>query len=106
MEILKPTIQTRYGMVINDGRPNIRPFPKTISQISKENNQKLTKYSHLIKDNVKVKQSLLCNLEACTSIQVNKETLLAYIEREQRIDVEQAVALALSIIPKEIASKA
>lgn len=106
---LLPTLQTWCGMVIGNGRPSIRSYPTTKSTAALAEIV-AKKCSHLKQQPLSKtdlsNMTLLHNLNACTSATVNKETLLKYMRQEKRIDVEQAVALVLSLVPKDVAANA
>lgn len=106
---LLPTLQTWCGMVQNNGSPAERPYPPTTSAAVLIETV-VNKCSHLKQQPLSKtdlsNQTLLHNLNACTAAMVNKETLLKYMRREKRIDVEQAVALVLSLVPTNVAAMA
>ena len=106
---LLPTLQTRCGMVQNNGRPAVRLYPPTTSEAALIE-AVASKCCHLKQQPLSktdlANKTLLHNLDACTSTTVTKETLLGYMRQEKRIDIEQAVALVLSLVPTSVATMA
>lgn len=101
---LLPTLQTNVGMVLNHGKPKSRPYPTT-NETNPWQNVSLSRFANLSSTRPNLtNRTLITNLCACTDQTVTKETLLAYIHQQKRIDIEQAVALVLSIVPKQVAT--
>lgn len=111
---LLPTLQTWAGMVLNGGAAGQRARAKEASFFNENEAEIFAGAAHLLKQLPYTcseldlhKQNLLVqNLWACTSQStVTKSTLMEYIKRGKRLDVEQAVAMVLAFVPAELGSK-
>lgn len=110
--LLQHTLETWEGMVMNNGRPKRRCNVKPEVFLKESEASILADAAHLLK-RLPYNYEQLCmsgrgvflqNLWSCTGGQgrVMESTLLDYIGNEKRLDVEQAVAMVLAFVPREV----
>jgi hypothetical protein len=110
---LQHTLQTWQGMVVAGGRAKQRDDAMHDSFFKEREAGVLADAAHLLKrlpysygevDALKRHRVFLQNLWSCTGGQagVTERTLLEYIKNKKRLDVEQAVAMVLAFVPKEV----
>lgn len=91
--LLEPTLQSLYGMVLNEGESTWRQLPDIIPDILSTGDFKTL--SNMATSVTSV--SARVNLETCAQ-KITASDLLAYIKASKRLDVEQAAAMVIACL--------